>query len=260
VTPNIPTALLAFLSSKLGREVSAADVFAYIAGVSSHPAFSAKFQEDLVVPGLRIPITADPALFERAVKLGCKVIWLHTFGERFFDAGDGRPNKPPRLPTGFAPLIPAGGAIVDDPAAFPDNIAYDAKSKRLTVGGGHIEGVTEAMWNYEVSDKQLVRQWFGNREFDRKKPIIGDRREPSRLGEIQPAGWPSEYTTELINLLNVIGLLVELEPSQAELLELVCSGSTITVAELKTAGVLVGASVKPKRAKAVAVPAQVSLL
>jgi hypothetical protein len=50
---------------------------------------------------------------------------------------------------------------------------------------------------------------------NRERPILGDRRQPSLLGDIQPDHWLAEYTTELVNLLNVLGLLVELEPGQA---------------------------------------------
>lgn len=32
-------------------------------------------------PGVRIPITAQPKPFVKAVELGRRVIWLHTLGE-----------------------------------------------------------------------------------------------------------------------------------------------------------------------------------
>lgn len=44
-----------------------------------------------------------------------------------------------------------------------------------------------------------------------------------------------EYTTELLNLLNVLGRLVALEPKQAELLENICAGPLISEAELEAA-------------------------
>jgi hypothetical protein len=55
----------------------------------------------------------------------------------------------------------------------------------------------------------------------------GDRRPPSKLGEIQPDLWLAEYTTELLNALHVLALLVELEPAQAQFLEAICEGPTI---------------------------------
>ena len=72
-----------------------------------------------------------------------------------------------------------------------------------------------------------------------KFPLIGDRRPPSPLGDIQPDYWLAEYTTELINLLNVVGLLIDLEPKQSELLEKICAGPLISVDELSTAGALI---------------------
>jgi hypothetical protein len=71
---------------------------------------------------------------------------------------------------------------------------------------------------------------------NRERPIIGDRRPPSPLGDIQPDHWLPEYTTELINVLNVLGLLVELEPAQAQLIEKICSGPLISSEELAAAG------------------------
>jgi hypothetical protein len=70
---------------------------------------------------------------------------------------------------------------------------------------------------------------------------MGDRRPPSPLQAIQPDHWPAEYTTDLLDLLNVLTLLVDLEPEQAKLLDRVCGGPLISEAELQTEGAL-GAS------------------
>jgi hypothetical protein len=93
----------------------------------------------------------------------------------------------------------------------------------------------------------VLRQWFSYRKANRERPIIGDRRPPSKLGDIQPAHWLAEYTTELLSVLNVIGRLVNLEQSQADLLEQVCSGQTISLEELHTAGALTTAAAKTSR-------------
>ena len=159
------------------------------------------------------------------------VIWLHTFGERFADPAQGRPSSPPRLPKEQAPRIPKGGAIPATSAAMPDTISYDETTGRLLIGEGYVEHVTPGMWAYEVSGKHVLRQWFSYRKANRERPIMGDRRPPSKLGEIQSDHWLAEYTTELINVLHVLGLLIALEPSQAALLERICSGSTIPADE-----------------------------
>lgn len=121
---------------------------------------------------------------------------------------------------------------------MPDTLGYDAGKQRLLVGHGFIDHVTSAMWAYEVSGKQVLVQWFSCRKKNRERPIIGDRRLPSKLGDIQPDHWLPEYTTELLNVLNVLGLLLDLEPEQANLLERVCGGALITEAEFKEAGAL----------------------
>jgi hypothetical protein len=73
----------------------------------------------------------------------------------------------------------------------------------------------------------VLTQWFSYRKKNRERPIIGDRRPPSKLGEIQPDHWLAEYTTELLNVLTVLTLLVEMERAQAKLLTAVCKGPTL---------------------------------
>ena len=141
--------------------------------------------------------------------------------------------QPPRLAKEKSPRIPAAGAIPQGPEAMPDEISYDAGKKRLLVGGGYVENVSPEIWNYEVSGKQVLSQWFSYRKRNREKPPMGDKRPPSELCKIQPESWLAEYTTELLNVLHVLGRLVELEEAQRELLVKICSGPTITLEELK---------------------------
>jgi hypothetical protein len=107
----------------------------------------------------------------------------------------------------------------------------------LLVGSGFIEPVPPAVWHYQVSGKQVLVQWFSYRKKHRERPLIGDRRKPSPLGDIQPDHWLAEYTTELLNVLNVLGLLVDLEPQAAALLGRICDGPQISEAMLREQGV-----------------------
>jgi hypothetical protein len=236
--PNLKPALLAHLAIAYGALVSAEDLMAYIAGVMANPAFTARFQADLVRPGLRLPVTADAALFREAAALGRKVIWLHCYGERFADPSAGRPAASPRMAKGEGPTIPAEGMIPGAPEPLPEMMAYDPALKRLSIGKGFIDNVPKAVWDYEVSGKNVLRQWFSYRKRDRTRPIIGDRRPPSPLDRIQPDHWLDEYTVDLMNLLHVLGSLVALEPRQAEVLERICAGLLITAQALEAAGAL----------------------
>ncbi|MBI2807581.1 MAG: N-6 DNA methylase [Planctomycetes bacterium] len=236
--PNLPPKLLHRLEWRYKMPVDAQDIMAYIAAVAAHPAYTARFQDDLAQPGLRIPLTTNKKRFAEAVELGRTIIWLHTFGERCVDAKKSRPRQPPRLAKDNAPRIPAGGAISPEPDAMPDEILYDASKKRLVIGSGYIENVPQAVWDYEVSGKQVVPHWFSYRKLDRAKPPMGDKRPPSELCKIQPPGWLAEYTTELLNVLHVLGRLVELEEAQADLLHRICKGPTIGVEELRAADAL----------------------
>ena len=164
------------------------------------------------------------------------------------DAAQGRPDGPPRLPESRAPTVSKEGEISTKPEEMPDAIDYDAAKQRLLVGHGFIDNVPPAVWQYEVSGKQVLLQWFSYRKKDRARPIMGDRRPPSPLGNIQPDHWLPEYTTELLNVLNVLAMLVELEPKQAELLERICAGPLISEEESKSAGAF-ATEPAPKRRK-----------
>ena len=73
-----------------------------------------------------------------------RVIWLHTFGERYVEPKARRPKGPPRISNGQPPRIPKDGAIPNDPACMPDEIGYDEARRRLLVGEGFVENVPPA--------------------------------------------------------------------------------------------------------------------
>lgn len=235
-TTNVKPGLLREMAEALGIELSGPDLMAYIAGIAAHPAYTARFQPDLVQPGLRVPLTADALLFGEAVNIGREVIWLHCFGERFADANAQRPKGPPRMSTGDGPVIPKTGAIPTGTDGFVDRIEYDGGSRRLKIGGGFVENVPRAVWEYKVSGKAVLVQWFSYRRLDRSRPIIGTRRQPSSLHRIQPDCWLAEYTSEWMNVLHVLGRLVALESRQADLLERICGGTLICGDDLRAKG------------------------
>src|SRR5262249_660535 len=136
------------------------------------------------------------------------------------------------------------------PDEMPDELRYDEGKRRLLIGNGYVENVTHQMWEYEVSGKNVLRQWFSYRKATRERPIIGERRQPSKRGDIQSEGWVAEFTTELSNLLNVLGLLVGLEPRQADLLHRICEGETICEKELQQGGALAISSPSMRKPKA----------
>lgn len=234
MSPNAPAALLDHLADALSRPVPAEDHFAWIAGIAAHPAFTARFAPDLIRPGLRVPLTADATLWDEGVRLGRRVIWLHTYGARYANPAEGRPGGAPRIPGG--PTIPAGGAIPGGSADFPDELRYDASLRRLHIGKGHVDNVTPEVRAYEVSGKNVLTQWLSYRKANRTRPLIGDKRPPSPLDGIRPDGWPAEYTSDLIDLLHVLTNLVALEAAQADLLDRVMAGSLIPITGMLGSG------------------------
>jgi hypothetical protein len=113
---------------------------------------------------------------------------------------------------------------------------------------GRIDNVPQAVWDYEISGKNVLRQWFSYRKLDRSRPIIGERRPPSPLDSIQPDHWPYDYTSDLIDLLHVLGRLVAVELAQAQLLNDILAGSLVDHDVLVAAGAL-AAPPTPARGK-----------
>lgn len=223
--PNVRTSVLTALSQAYGRSVSAAEVLAYVVGVASHAYYTQSFASDLVTPGVRIPFTRQASLFDRAVELGKRSIWYQTYGLRMKQTGHFMTaGGSPRLPADRAPRNVK--AIPTTTDGFPRSLSYDAEGLRLSVGDGVIDQVTPEMRAYSVDGVNVIDKWFSYRKADRSRPIIGDRRV-SDLMKIQPDHWLPEYTTDLVDLLNVIGLLVDLGADQATLLQEIVDGETL---------------------------------
>ena len=235
---NVLSSVISVITDRFGLAVEPSDLYAFLTAVVSHGGYASRFAVDLGQPQLRIPLTADPKLFARAVELGRRVIWLHTYGERCVDPKAGRPAGSPRVTGASAPIYPRAGAIPATAEGMPNEISYDPATRRLAIGTGYIDNVAKDVWEYSVSGKQVVKQWFSYRRQNRERPIMGDRRPPSPLGEIQPDHWLPEYTTDLIDLLHVLTALVALEAEQAALLVEICAGPLVSAAELAAAAAL----------------------
>ena len=230
--PNIVPGLTHLLSTQFDREVVAEDVFAYLAALLAHPGYVELFRDDLAIPGLRVPLTANDELFAQAVTVGRRVLWLHTFGQRYIDADASppRPGGPPQAEPAPKMVEPVGPEL-------PEEMTYDPQAQQLRIGPGLIEPVAPAVWNYEVSGVNVLTKWFSYRRADRDRPVIGARRE-SPLLRIQSDKWLASYTTELLEILNVLTLLVELEPQQAQLLAAIVEGPQISTDALTDRGIL----------------------
>ncbi|MEV5824734.1 type ISP restriction/modification enzyme [Spirillospora sp. NPDC052242] len=243
-TANVTPGLSLYLSDIFEITVTDEDVFAYIAAVAAHSGYTRRFSEQLVNPGLRIPLTRDATLWGRAVELGRTVVWLHTRGTRFADETEERPLRAPRLPDAERPRIER--AIPYRADCMPDGVGYDEQTWTLLVGDeGRVAPVPASVWAYNVGGMRVVKKWVGYRLRHPRR-----RKAASRLDLINAEHWTSEFNNDLLDLLHVLGLLVRLEPAQDALLGEICSGSQVTVADLRAAALFpvpktVRGSIKP---------------
>lgn len=237
--PNMNAGLLATLAEVYERDVTAEDLFCYLAGVLCNRTFVGSFWDELETPGVNVPITKSFDTFQTVVAIGRRYITLETYGDRYPD--EGRAGRPPQGAARVEQDVPH---TADE---YPDAFVYDEDAGVLTVGRGRIVGVSRAVWEYEVSGYFVVNRWLAYRMRD------GAGRTSSSLDEIRPAAWTAAVTDELLQLLWVVEHLIALEPDARAALQELVAGRTFTAAELpqptpaETRPPVVAANRRPRR-------------
>ena len=204
--PNVAPDLLRQLPL---ANASAEDLVAYVYGVLAHPAFTARFADELKTRQLRVPITTDAALFAEVRDVGRQLLALHTYN-RWPDEGQ---------TLGVAPgAARCTRAIPSDESAYPEAFSHNAATKALHVGNGQFAPVPAAIYEFEVSGLKVVQSWL------RYRMKSGAGRQSSPLNAIRAKRWPATFTSELLELIWVLEGTLRLYPEQALLLERVLDG------------------------------------
>lgn len=215
-TPNAGPATLNVLGEKLNAKIHVEQLFSYIFGVLAGTDYTERFHEALETPGPRVPVTADPAMFEQMVKHGEKLIWLQTFGERF----------------GKGPVPTTGIKWTTEPSRLPEaraDIKYDPATETLRVADGVLAGVPEEVWRFEVSGMDVIPKWLGYRM---SKPAGRAASSDSPLDHMRPTTWSPEWSTELVEIVAVLKETLALVPAGVALLDEIISGPLISADEL----------------------------
>jgi len=196
--------------------VSVQDLFAYCYAVLAGTNYTERFSEELETPGPRVPLSAEPILFQEAVNLGRRLLWLSTFGERFGDSYDGEV------------IVRSDVTIVRAITELPANVRennYDSNRHHLAVGDGEIARVSPEVWSFEVSGMPVVKKWLSYRT---AVPVGRAARSRSPLDRIWPKTWLNEWTTELIELISVLQSSIDLLPKGIQLLDDILAGPLIS--------------------------------
>ena len=217
--PNVTAGLLAQLSATYDDfDVLVEDLAAYVYALLGGQSYTSRFWNELETPGPRVPLTKDGAKFAAAAALGRRLIWLHTYAERFQgkDRGD-------EVPAGAAKNI---ASVSSDPAKYPVDHAYDPDKREVRVGDGRFGPVAPEVWEFEVSGLKVVQSWLGYR----MKVRAG--RKSSPLDDIRPERWTPRMTDEFLELLWVLEATLAMEPSLSAALDAIVAGPCFTKAEL----------------------------
>ncbi len=130
--PNVTKGLLEAIGATHEAAMPHERFFAYAYGILAQPAYVERFWEELEQPPPRLPITKDADLFGRIADHGSRLLYLHTYGERF-----GGPSDDGSVPQGTARCTKA--VPFDN---YPEGCSYDPKARVLRVGDGEFAPVS----------------------------------------------------------------------------------------------------------------------
>ena len=216
---NIQPGLLDLLGKEYGRPVSPEDFGAYVYGLVGQPAFTERFSAQLESRQLRVPLTRERVLFERVQAAGLRLLWLHTWAERFVPAGESL-NRVPPGPAKCTKGIPI------DPEGYPRSFQFDPETGILHVGAGEFAPVRREVYEYEISGLRVLPAWL------KARMKGGSGRKSSPLDEIGPEVWTAQFTTELLQLIWVLEYTLDGYPAQQELLEAVIESDCFRASDL----------------------------
>jgi predicted helicase len=216
--PNICDGLLDALSKEYGAPTTPEDLAAYVYAALGGQSYTRRFWNELETPGPRVPLTKDGKIFAETVKLGRKLIWLHTYAERFRggDLGD-------EVPTGLAKVIKG---VSGNPAQYPESYSYDSGAGEIIVGDGRFGPVSSEVWQLEVSGLKVVQSWLGYR----MKRRAGKKSSPLDL--LRPERWTARMSEEFLELIWVLEATLAMEPALEAQLDKIIASSCFTSEEM----------------------------
>lgn len=229
-SPNLTESAEQMLRERFGNNAPG-DLVYYLAALTGHPGYVRTFDEPLQQAGIRVPLTADPELWGRAVQLGKQVVWLHTYGER----GEPLPGMKylHQLPEGAdytlpTPTVDMGKTMPEKKPSFsPDPVNSLSEEQNnpvmgtVSFGRARCENVEKRVFDYTIGGNQVLGLWA---KYRLKKPVV---RRSSSLNDIVQREWPDAWSEEYERLLYTLTHLVHLEPAQEKLLDEVLAGEQI---------------------------------
>jgi predicted helicase len=144
---NLAAGVLATLTGAYGQPVSADNVFSYIYGVLNSPGYLSEFEALLHDDYPRIPFASDLDMFVEMAGLGRRILDLH-----LLEAQDIQ---------GMGDLVCGFPVVGTDEV---DRVAFRPSERRVYINASqYFDGVTPAMWDYQIGDYQPLKKWLEDR-------------------------------------------------------------------------------------------------
>ncbi len=217
---NITDGLLEVLGKEYGNVPLAEDLYAYLYAVLGGQSYTRRFWNELETPGPHVPLTKDGTIFAKVVSLGQRLIWLHTYAQRFRGEGRGK-----AVPQGKATTIKG---VPSEAAHYPADYSYDFARQEISIGNGRFGPVALAVWEFEVSGLKIVQSWLSYRMKDR----AGKKSSP--LDDVRPERWTARLSDEFLELLWVLESTLSMELQLTKALDMIIAGACFAATDLPT--------------------------
>ena len=168
---NITRGLLDRLSKTYGHTVGAETLFAYTYGVLAQPGYVKRFWEELELPPPRLPITKDAALFSRVAEHGARLLYLHTYGERF--GGTGGDGSVPQGQARCMEAVPS--------SSYPVGHTYDEEERSAAGGRGGVRAGSAGglrVLRVRAADREVMARLSQARS--RRPEVVAAGRHPAQ--------------------------------------------------------------------------------
>ena len=215
---NICPSVYENLCTAYQMEIPQESLYHYLYSLLTTSHYIEHYNQELQMPGPKVPITKNLELFMAATKLGKQLICIHTFGERLSTARfrlEGQARRLEHLPSATH--------------AYPEKFIYAPETKIIWACRGRqrqafVEKVDSRVWNFSISGFKPIQSWL---KYRTKTP-----HKISFLLDSRPHSWTFAMTEEFIKVIHAIEMTIDKQTKLKRQFKKILATRLFTHAEL----------------------------
>jgi predicted helicase len=155
--PNIDRDFRQKLNTQYGREITPEEILNYVYAVFFSKSYRDKYDAFLRIDFPRVPFTADVETFDRAAKIGRRLVDLHLLKDAVFK----------KIKSKFRI------EDADSGSDLVEKVVYDQAAQKVYINRHcYFDGITSEMWEYRIGGYQVLKKYLADRA--KAKTDIGD--------------------------------------------------------------------------------------